>query len=392
MTDWVDDSSAPFRFFVPTEVVFGAGTLSELTSRCAALGSRPLVVTGKRSAHESGLLDRVLALFPGAGLFDDVEENPTTTTCERAAKQCRDEACDFVVALGGGSPMDVAKAAAGLALNPGLCADYFGADKFTNGALPIVAIPTTAGTGSEVTPGAVIVDADAGVKRTVSGRVVYPRLAILDPEVTLSLPRTITVNTGLDVLSQAMEGIVSKKAGPLTTLLGLEACRLVKRWLPAAADDGQDIEARSAMLYASLLSGCVIAQTGTTLVHGMGYYLTIEFGVAHGLANALLLTPLFQHNADHLPEVVAAIAGALGISAHPTAEEAGLKVANALHALLGELDVSPAAKDAGVELGPLRGFADHIVTDPYRFKNQVGDLPAEKVLALYEQAWEGAIR
>lgn len=382
---------ADFRFYSPTEVVFGPGRLPELAERCARFGERPLIVTGRHSARATGLLARVEEAFPNAVTFDEVEENPCTATCEAAASVCREAGCGFLIALGGGSPMDVAKAASGLVLNRGPCRDYFGADKFVKGTLPLVAVPTTAGTGSEVTPGAVLVDEAAGVKRTISGRAVYADLAILDPEVTLTLPRDVTVNTGLDVLSQAMEGAVSKKAGPLTGLVALEAVRLVRRHLPRAANDGNDIAARSAMLYASLLSGYVIAQTGTTLVHGMGYYFTLAFGIAHGLANALLLAPLFQHNARHLPQKVAALAEALGVSARPEPDDASAKIAAAVHALLEELGVSPAARDAGADPGRLADFAHDIIGDPYRFKNQVGEFAEEDVLALYQQACDGAI-
>ena len=386
------DNLGPFRYFVPTEIVFGVGRFDELGPRCSGYGSKALVVTGKHSARATGLLGRVLDQLPGAVIFDQVEENPCTDTCDAAAALCRENECDLVIGIGGGSPMDVAKAVAGLARNPGPCADYFGADRFEQGTLPMVAVPTTSGTGSEVTPAAVIVDAERGVKRTIKGNAVFPKLALLDPEVTVSLPRDITVNTGLDALSQAMEGIVSKSATPMTDLIALEVCRLVKEYLPRAAEDGSDIDARSAMLYAAMLSGCVIAHTGTTLVHGMGYYLTLAFGIPHGLANALLLTPLFQHNALHLPEKVAPIAAVLGVSTEPEPEDASPKIANALHSLFDQLGVSPAGIDHGVDPSRLEGFSQHIVTDPYRFKNQVGDVPVGRVLALFEQACEGTIQ
>jgi alcohol dehydrogenase class IV len=337
------------------------------------------------------LLDRVLDQLPGAVVFDRVEENPSADTCDAGAALCRENDCDYVIGIGGGSPMDAAKAVAGLACNLGPCSEYFGADRFENGALPVMAVPTTAGTGSEVTSAAVIVDAEQGVKRTIKGNAVFPKLALLDPETTVPLPRDVTVNTGLDALSQAMEGFVSISATPMTDLIALEVCHLVKEYLPRAAEDGSDIDARSAMLYAAMLSGCVIAHTGTTLVHGMGYYFTLAFGIPHGLANALLLTPLFQHNARCVPEKVAPIAAVLGVSTEPEAEDASYKIANALHSLFEQLHVSPAGKDHGVDPSRLEEFAKHIITDPYRFKNQVGDVPVDRVLALFEQACEGGI-
>ena len=378
-----------FRYCAPTEIVFGPGCVDGLATHARALGKKALVVAGRRSARAGGALAKVLDQLPGAIVFDGVDENPTTEICERGAAVCREQGCDFVVGLGGGSAMDAAKAISMLAMNAGKCRDYFGVDKFSGGNLPILAVPTTAGTGSEVTPYAVIVDTEARAKYTITGRGLFPVAALLDPEQTLTLPRPVTVNTGLDALSQAMEGMVSLRATPLGDLLALETCREVKRWLPRAADQPEDVEARSHMLYAAMLSGCVIAQSGTTLVHGMGYFFTLEFGVPHGLANALLLTPLFQYNAQHLPGKVAAMAMALGYPADLTPEDAREKIAVALHVLLRELGVSPAAKAAGVDGARLREGAELIFADKPRFKNQSGQPSFDDVLGFFQTAYEG---
>jgi 1,3-propanediol dehydrogenase/alcohol dehydrogenase len=379
----------PFSYVMPTEVVLGAGVLKSLGERCNAFGRKPLVVMGRRSAKASGASDLVRAQLPNAVVFNGVEENPTTETCERGAALCRANRCDVVVALGGGSAMDVGKAVAGLALNPGPCADYLGPEKFAKGNLPVAAIPTTAGTGSEVTPYAVIVETTARVKRTITARGLFPVVALLDPELSRTMPRSVTVQTGLDALSQAMEGMVSRRATPLGDLLALETCRLVRAWLPRAAAEPENIEARSRMLYAAMLSGCIIAQSGTTLVHGMGYYFTLEFGLAHGLANALLLAPLFQYNAGRLPEKVAALATALGRPCKPTAAEARTNIATAIHGLLRDLGVSPAAKDAGVDPGRMPWCAEDIFIDRSRFKNQPGEPSLEEVTQFFCSACEG---
>ena len=380
----------PFRHFVPTEVVFGPGSLDNLGDHARGWGRKPLIVTGRRSARASGALDRAIRQLPAAVVFDQVDENPTTETCASGAACCIEHACDFVVALGGGSAIDAAKAIAVLARNPGKCADFFGVEKCPKGNLPILAIPTTAGTGSEVTPYSVVVDAAARVKHTISARGLFPKVAILDPELSRGMPHPVTVSTGLDALSQAMEGIISLRSTPLGDVLALETCRLVNEWLPRAADQPNDLEARSQMLFAAMLSGCVIAHTGTTLVHGMGYYFTLEFGLAHGLANALLLTPLFQYTAQQVPEKVSAIADALGCPGGPAAEEVRRRIGEALHHLLARLTVSPAAKDAGVGETRLQEFAKDICEDPSRFKNQPGNPSREEVLSFFKQAIRGA--
>ena len=374
---------------MPTEIVFGAGVLDRLADAVAPLGRRPMLVTGRHSARATGLLDRALAALPNAAVFDRVEENPTSALCEAGAAFAREAGCDCLVAIGGGSPMDAAKAIAVLARNPGGCADYYGKDRFSGGSLPLVAMPTTAGTGSEATPYAVVVDSQEGAKRTIAGRGLFPRIALLDPELTLTLPRQTTIATGLDALSQAMEGMVSLKATPYSDFVVLETCRIVREALPRAVQDGADVEARGRMLYAAMLSGIVIAQTGTTLVHGMGYCLTLEFGIAHGLANGLLLAPVFAYNARHAPAKVAAIAEALGVPCESAPEAAAKAVCEALGALFAAMGQSPAAKDAGADAERLDACAESVCRDRSRFKNQLGDPTLEEVRGFYRAAYTG---
>lgn len=386
----------PFRYLIPTEVVSGAGCLESLRDRLPDLGRKAFIVTGRHSAQVSGALDRLLSILPGAVVFDGVEENPRVDACDEAAGRCRESGCDFVVAAGGGSPMDAGKAVALLAANPESCAAYLdGADR-VNPHLPIVTVPTTAGTGSEVTPYAVLVEerppaGDGRVlnKRTLRG--LFPELALLDPQMSVTMPPSVTAHTGLDALSQVMEGAVSRRSTPVGDALAYEACAVIKQWLPRAVARPQDLEARAQMLYAAMLSGCVIAHSGTTLVHGMGYYLTLEYGVPHGLANALLLTPLFQFNARHEPHTVARLATALGHPAQPTPEDAATHIADAIQQLLSEAGVSPAAADHGATPDRLRWCAEEIFADRGRFKNQPGEPTVDEVAMFFGQAHSGTI-
>ncbi len=381
----------PYRYHMPTEVWMGGGVFEDLGAHLSPLGFRPLLVTGRHSARAAGSLDRALAMLPQAVVYDRVDENPSASACEEGAAFSREHDCDCVVALGGGSPMDAAKAIALLSTNPGGCAAYFGRGVFPEPPLPIVAVPTTAGTGSEVTPYAVLVDDTQGRKRTIGGAPLFPRVALLDPQLSVTMPRHVTINTGLDALSQAMEGMLSLKSTAFGDTLALEICRLVKRWLPRAVEAPNDLEARAQMLQAAMLSGCVIAQSGTTLVHGAGYYLTLEFGLAHGLANALLLPSVFYHNARYEPRKVAALAKVLGRPVGDDPAEAGAGIVNALHELFGELGISPAARDAGVMEERLRWCAEDLYGDPYRFKNQVGDFTVDDVFRIFEDAYLGRV-
>lgn len=380
---------APFRFHCPTEIQFGAGCLAHLRDYAPAFAQRPLVVTGKSSARKSGALDRVIEFAPGAVVLEGIDENPTDAVVDSAATVCRDAHCDGIIAIGGGSPIDVAKAVAVLATNGGACRDYYGTERYTKTPLPLVAIPTTVGAGSEVTPYSVLVDETDNTKRTIRGRDLFPRRAFVDPELTRTLPKAVIRATALDALSQAMEGIVSLMSTPIADSLAFEAIIRIRRALSPALQDDED--ALVELHYAAMVAGIVIAQSGTTLVHGMGYAFTVEFGVAHGIANALLLTPLFQYNAHHLPDKVAAISQALGRPAAPNLEDARDQIGRALHGLFDEIDFSPKAADAGIEQDRLPWFARAIHQQSDRLRNQVGELTERTVLELYQQAYDGAL-
>lgn len=376
----------PYNYHMPTEVIFAVGSFDRLGEQITRFGKRPFIVTGKHSARATGLLDRALAQSPEAVVFDAVEENPGPEICETGAAQCREARCDCIIALGGGSPIDAAKAIAILAANGGTCENYFGRDLYRTPALPIVAVPTTSGTGSEVTPYSVLVDQALGSKRTIAGADLFPRVALLDPKVTTTMPREVTVATGLDALSQGMEAYLSIKADPVSDVLALDACARIVRWLPLAADEPENLDARTEMLHAATVAGMAIAQTGTTLVHGMGYYLTVEHGITHGIANALLLSPIFRYNAEHAPDRILRLASAMGENGD---RGPGATIARAVHLMLAKLKVSPAARDHGVPETRLAEFARHIGSDPYRLKNQIGKPTAEEIQAFYEEAWAG---
>ena len=382
-----------YKWNMPTRVVYGVGVFARLAEYCHPFGVRPFVVTGCHSARAAGLPNRLLGAFPDAVIFDGVDENPGTSVCEEAAALCRSAQCDFVIGLGGGSAMDAAKVIAVLAVNDQPCTSLFGNDQYTRPPLPIVAIPTTAGTGSEVTPYSVLVDESTNAKRTVRGTTLFPSVALLDPERSVSMPRNITIATGLDALSQAMEGMISRNC-PLSDPLALETVELVRRWLPVAAEYPGNLEARGAMLNAGMLSGMIIAQTGTTVVHGMGYYYTLRHGVAHGLANGLLLAPVFGFNAHQLPEQVARICEALGRPADPAdpgdSEAVAKAVGEGIHLLFRDLGISPAARDHGVPDGVVNAYATELAGDPYRFRNQPGTIDESLLQKLFQASYEGA--
>ncbi len=276
------------------DILFGAG-VSSRTGECASeLGCRAFLVTGKSSARKCGALDRVLPSLESAGveyrIFDAVEPEPAISALSDGAAEAGDFNADMVIGIGGGSPLDAAKGIAVLAVNEGPPQRYF-SEEPPNVPLPVVAVPTTAGTGSEVTPYAVIVDTsgDLPVKRTLRTPLIFPKVALVDPELTYSMPASVTADTGMDTLAHALEGCLCTKRSLATSCMGMEAIRMVLRHLRQACDSPQNADARSGMCMAALLAGVVITHTGTELAHRMGYVLTLRFGVPHGRAIAIIM-------------------------------------------------------------------------------------------------------
>ena len=305
-----------FNFFMPTKIYFGRNCLAENSGEFSRWGAKALLITGRNSAKESGALQDVVHVLNSQGitweLFDRIEENPSLELVTEAALFAREFVPDMIVAIGGGSPLDAAKAVAVLAVNnmePALL--YEGI--FENEPLPVIALPLTAGTGSEVTPYSVLTDHECQTKRSVNHPDIFPKAAFLDARYTMSQPRHVTLNTAIDALSHAIEGYVSKRSNPVTDCLALQAIRAFGTVVPALAAGDLDINQREKLLEASLLAGVVIAQTATTVVHALGYSLTYFRHIPHGRANGMLLAEYLRFNQSTVPGKTEQILQALGL-------------------------------------------------------------------------------
>lgn len=301
-------------YLMPTRVIMGEGCVRANSACFSRLGKRALVVTGRSSARTTGALSDVLAACEQEGieafLYEEVTSNPDVACCYAGAALARSMQVDFIVAVGGGSPMDAAKAIALLACQD-VPEDYFFTWSYTEKALPLIAVPTTAGTGSEVTPYAIITDRREERKTSIASPAVFPKIAFLDAAYIAFMPRELTIHTAIDALSHAVEGMLTSKTSPLSDALALEAIARVGPQLKRlAADEKPD---REALLYGSMVAGMVIAQAGTALVHAMGYPLTYHRNIDHGRANGLILGAWFRLMADVEPGIVAAILRAAGL-------------------------------------------------------------------------------
>jgi alcohol dehydrogenase class IV len=265
-----------FNYFQPTEIRFGPGRLAEVGDVVTRYGKRCLLVSVPADATLAPLFQRVKSCLSASGLavahFDGVIPNPTTDVVSAGAATAREFSADVVLGVGGGSSMDTAKAIAVEAVHPGTAWDYlfFRPGQPTEKTLPVVAVTTTSGTGSQVTQVAVITNPEEKSKSAIYHWRIYPRAAIVDPELMVTLPTHVTASTGFDVLCHAFESYLHVAASPYTDMLALEALRLVATYLPAVVDDGSNVEARQAMAWADTLAGLCIANAGVTLPHGIG--------------------------------------------------------------------------------------------------------------------------
>ncbi len=341
-----------FSFQLPTRIEFGTGVSATVGDEAKALGgTRALIVTDP-GVLAAGLVepvnDRLVATGLTTVLFDGVAPNPRDTSVAMGAQLVESEGCDVLVAIGGGSPMDTAKAIGVVATHGGRIQDYEGLGMLTRPITPLIAIPTTSGTGSEVTFWAVITDTERSFKMSVGSPLCAATVALVDPELTLGLPATVTAYTGVDALTHAVEGFTSVPSEPLTDSLAVSAMRLVAASLRKAYANGADAHARHDMSLASLLAGVAFGNSDIAAVHCMGEAIGGLYDTPHGIAMAIYLPVVTAFNCEAVPDKYAVVAEALGEDVSGLSElEAARLASTAIRKLTDDLAI-PSAGEAGV--------------------------------------------
>ncbi|WP_206810694.1 iron-containing alcohol dehydrogenase [Paradesulfitobacterium ferrireducens] len=294
-------SFQPFSFKIPGEVIFGAGSLAKLPGIVQEKGLGKVLLVSDRGLEAAGFVGKVTAILEENGIgcvtYLDVEANPSTETVDKGVKMYKQHNLDGIVCLGGGSPMDTAKAIAVLVVNGGKIQEYEGAYKVKENPATVIAIPTTAGTGSEVTPFAVITDRSKNYKLTVFTDKVIPAVALLDPELITTLPPLVAASTGMDALTHAIEAYISRAASPFSDDMAEKAMELIGKNIRLFVANRADIDAASGMLLGSMFAGIAFAWARLGDVHAMAHPLGGFFGIAHGIANAVLLPTVLEFNA-----------------------------------------------------------------------------------------------
>lgn len=380
------------KFIMPKQVISGADALGQSKEVIRTLGTKALVVSGKvmnRIGNVRIVTDLLDEIGIGWAVYDDITGEPDDVMIDGGVEAYKANGCDFLIAIGGGSPMDSMKAIGALITNPGKVADYMGKE-IMNPLPPMVAIPTTAGTGSEATQFTIITDTKTSIKMLLKGTVLIPDVAIVDASFTVSSPKSVTNATGLDALTHAVEGYTSKKASPLTDVFAMDAVKRIFKYLPRAYADGEDMEAREEMILAALEAGVVINNSSVTLVHGMSRPIGANFHVPHGLSNAMLLKVCLTFALDGTYERFADLGRAIGAATEKENDETAAKAFLAAIIKLCETLEVPTLAEYGVDKEAFFEVMDKMADDAIVSGspgNTRKTTTKEDVLKMYKELW-----
>ena len=380
------------EFIVPGQIISGSGALNMAEEVLKGLGKKALIVTdkvmiqlGNCAKVEAALKNQVVEY----AIYSEIVGEPTDTMIENGLKLYKEEGCDFLVALGGGSPIDSMKAIGSLVINGGCISDYMG--KVIDVEMPpMVAIPTTAGTGSEATQFTIITDTKKNIKMLLKGKVLMPSLAIIDPQFTMTAPPKITAATGLDALCHAVEAYTSRKAQTLSDTFAMSAVKRIFKYLPAAFKDGSNEEARVQMSVAALEAGIAFNNASVTIIHGMSRPIGALFHVAHGLSNAMLLKECLTFALEGAYDRFADLGRAVGVAVDTDSDkEASEKFLAAVEAITKELE-TPTLGEFGIDKDEFFKVIDKMAFDAMDSgspQNTMREVTEDDVKQIYRNLW-----
>ncbi|HWR08451.1 iron-containing alcohol dehydrogenase [Sporomusa sp.] len=342
------------EYFMTPISILGTECLERITGYIKPMLFRKALIVSDKILVDSGLIDKLLSLLDSEGIFyiiyKDVSPNPTVSQVNYGLKLLRDNGCDFLISFGGGSPHDCAKAIALLAANGGEIGQYEGLNKSKKPAMPLIAINTTAGTGSELTRFCVITDEERHVKMTINDWHVTPIIAVSDAELMLGMPPGLTAATGMDALTHAVEAYVSTNASPVTDCKAIKAVELIVGNLQSAYNNGTDLKSREAMVYAEYLAGIAFNNASLGYVHALAHQLGGLYNLPHGLCNAILLPAVMEFNLPAATTKYADLARAAGHDPSGCSAEANAR------AFIAQVQQLNKALGLPARLRELRGF------------------------------------
>lgn len=381
-------------FRIPNAVITGSGSSKQVGEECQKLKLKKALIVTDRNQVKLGILDGVLESLQQSGvayaIYDGVNMEPVVEYVQEGLEAFCKNGCDCLLAVGGGSPMDTAKAISVMATNEGSIEDYMGLGKVPRKGSPVIAVPTTAGTGSEVTPFTIITDTRRDVKMLIGSPFLMPELAIVDPQLTVQLPPDVTAATGIDALTHAIEAYVSVKAQPISDLFCLAAIELIAGNLQKAWADGKNLEARENTMMGALMGGIAFSNSSVALVHGMARPIGAYFHVRHGASNAALLGTVMEFSLEGNPTRYARIAEAMGADINGLSEmEAAKRGAEAVKKLIKDIKI-PSLRELGVDKEKLDQLAPKMSEDAIASgspANNPRQASKEEIIELYKIAY-----
>lgn len=380
------------EFIVPGKIISGSGALEAAESALGSFGKKALIVTDKVMI-DLGNCAKVEAALKNEGvdyvIYSDITGEPTDVMIDGGVKVYKENGCDFIVALGGGSPIDSMKAIASLIENGGSISDYMG--KVIDVPVPpMVAIPTTAGTGSEATQFTIITDTKKDIKMLLKGAVLMPTLAIIDPQFTMTAPPKITAATGLDALCHAVEAYTSRKAQTLSDTFAVSAVKRIFKFLPVAFKDGKNEEARVEMSVAALEAGIAFNNASVTIIHGMSRPIGALFHVAHGLSNAMLMKECLKFALPGAYDRFADLGRAIGAAKDEDSDEAAAeKFLTEIENITKVLE-TPTLEEYGIDREKFFSVIDKMAFDAMASgspQNTMREVSEEDVKQIYRNLW-----
>jgi alcohol dehydrogenase class IV len=385
------DSDKTFNLFSPKKIILGKDSIKAVGDEVKRLGCGKALVVTDPELVLAGLVrmveDALQSAHIEATVFDKVKPEPPAKIVDECAEIIRAEMYDVVIGIGGGSSLDIAKGSAIMATNPGRILDYVGIEMVRKPGIPRILIPTTAGSGSEVTRSIVVTDETENVKKVVSSGFLIAEVAILDPMLTLSMPPDITANTGMDALVHAIESYVSAKSTPFAEILAMEAISLIAHNLPSAYSKGSNVTARYNMLLAANIAGLAFGSGGLGAVHGLAYVLGNEYRIPHGRSNAIMLPHVVNFNKTGNFVKFAKIGEAMGenVEGLPLFD-AAKKAVEAVEKLLKTVNISFRLSDYGISRDDLPKLVEGGMKQARLFIPNPRDLAEEDVKSIYERA------
>jgi len=377
-------------FFIPTINLMGAGCLTDAMDSIHSQGFKKGLIVTDKVLNQIGVVGQVQQLLEARSVdtvvFDGTQPNPTIGNVNAGLELLQENACDFVISLGGGSPHDCAKGIALVASNGGKIGDYEGVDQSAKPMMPLIAINTTAGTASEMTRFCIITDEERHIKMAIVDKHTTPLISVNDPELMLAKPASLTAATGMDALTHAVEAYVSIAATPITDAVAIKAIELIQAHLRTAVSNGEDIEAREQMAYAQFMAGMAFNNASLGYVHAMAHQLGGFYDLPHGVCNAVLLPHVQRYNAQVCPERLRDVAKAMGVDVENMTAEQGAEAAlKAIIELSQAVGIPAGLKDLGAKSEDISILADNALKDACGFTNPK-QATHEEISAIFEAA------